>query len=57
MAPYPDLDEQVLSHLKIGVEVRPWRLWIHQPYEWWQKGVACVLADAAHPVRHPLCIS
>ncbi|GAB1729822.1 hypothetical protein NU195Hw_g8792t1 [Hortaea werneckii] len=50
LAPYPDLDEKVLSHLKIGVEVKPWRLWIHQPYDWWQKGVACVLGDAAHPM-------
>ncbi|KAI7478972.1 salicylate hydroxylase [Hortaea werneckii] len=50
LAPYPDLDEQVLSHLKIGVEVKPWRLWVHQPYGWWQKGVACVLGDAAHPM-------
>lgn len=50
VAPYPDLDEQVLNHLKIGIEVRPWRLWVHQPYAYWQKGVACVMGDAAHPV-------
>lgn len=54
VAPYPDLDKQVLDHLKIGIEVRPWRLWVHQPYEWWQKGVACVLGDAAHPVSSSL---
>lgn len=28
LAPYPNLDAQVLSHLKIGKEVRPWRLWV-----------------------------
>ncbi|EEP78860.1 conserved hypothetical protein [Uncinocarpus reesii 1704] len=50
LAPYPDLDSQVLGHLKIGKEIRPWRLWVHEPYEWWQKGVACVMGDAAHPM-------
>jgi salicylate hydroxylase len=28
LAPYPDLDAQVLAHLKIGKEIRPWRLWV-----------------------------
>ncbi|KAJ9136600.1 Salicylate hydroxylase [Pleurostoma richardsiae] len=50
LAPYPDLDVQVWKHLAIGKEIRPWRLWVHQPYEWWQKGVACVMGDAAHPM-------
>ncbi|KAH6682736.1 hypothetical protein B0J14DRAFT_673144 [Halenospora varia] len=50
IAPYPDLDSQVLNHLKIGIDVKPWRLWVHQPYEWWQKGVACIMGDAAHPM-------
>lgn len=50
LAPYPDLDRDVFRHLELGYEVRPWRLWIHEPYEWWQKGVACIMGDAAHPV-------
>ncbi|KAI1922732.1 hypothetical protein LOZ65_003415 [Ophidiomyces ophidiicola] len=50
LAPYPDLDSQVLGHLKIGKEIRPWRLWVHEPYQWWQKGVACIMGDAAHPM-------
>jgi salicylate hydroxylase len=50
LAPYPDLDPQLLEHFKVGVEIKSWRLWVHQPYEWWQKGVACVMGDAAHPV-------
>lgn len=58
LAPYPDLDEQVKSHLRIGVEIRPWRLWVHQPYGWWQKGVTCIMGDAAHPVRiHALAVA
>ena len=26
--PYPELDSQVKDHLAIGIEIRPWRLWI-----------------------------
>lgn len=28
LAPYPNLDSQVHSHLSIGKEIRPWRLWM-----------------------------
>jgi salicylate hydroxylase len=28
LAPYPDLDSQVLAHLKIGKDIQPWRLWV-----------------------------
>jgi salicylate hydroxylase len=28
LAPYPNLDKQVLSHLAIGKEIQPWRLWV-----------------------------
>lgn len=50
LAPYPDLDRQVFKHLEQGYEVRPWRLWLHEPYPYWHKGVACIMGDAAHPV-------
>ena len=50
LAPYPDLDKQVYDHLSIGKEIRPWRLWVHEPYTHWSKGVVCVLGDAAHPM-------
>lgn len=50
LSPYPDLDRQVFQHLAIGEEIRPWRLWVHQPYPLWVKGLACVLGDAAHPM-------
>lgn len=56
LAPFPDLDPQVYKHLAIGKDVSPWRLWVHEPYGWWTKGVACLLGDAAHPVgvsSHP----
>jgi salicylate hydroxylase len=54
LAPYPDLDRRVFEHLGIGYEVRPWRLWLHEPYPRWQKGLACIMGDAAHPVGHIL---
>ena len=50
LSPYPDLDSHVFKHLEIGKEIRPWRLWVHEPYPYWQKGVACLIGDAAHPV-------
>ncbi|KAG8627142.1 hypothetical protein KVT40_004625 [Elsinoe batatas] len=50
LAPYPDLDKGVFKHLAIGKEIRPWKLWMHEPYSHWQKGLACVLGDAAHPM-------
>ncbi|PNS21551.1 hypothetical protein CAC42_910 [Sphaceloma murrayae] len=50
LAPYPDLDKGVFKHLAIGQEVRPWKLWMHEPYPYWQKGLACVMGDAAHPM-------
>ncbi|KAH7141724.1 putative salicylate hydroxylase [Dactylonectria macrodidyma] len=50
LAPYPDLDRQIFKHLEIGYEVRPWRLWLHEPYPLWQKGLACIMGDAAHPM-------
>lgn len=54
LAPYPDLDRNVFKHLALGYEVRPWRLWLHEPYPLWQKGVTCIIGDAAHPVsRRP----
>ncbi|PWY91915.1 salicylate hydroxylase [Aspergillus sclerotioniger CBS 115572] len=50
LAPYPHLDRQVLSHLGIGQEIRPWRLWVHQPYPYITKNMACLLGDAGHPM-------
>ncbi|KAM6485265.1 hypothetical protein HDV62DRAFT_354526 [Trichoderma sp. SZMC 28011] len=50
LAPYPNLDTQVLSHLKIGKEIRPWRLWVHDPYPFIHKNMVCLLGDAGHPM-------
>lgn len=50
LAPYPDLDAQVKAHLAIGIEVQPWRLWVHQPYPYLVKGNVCLIGDAGHPM-------
>ncbi|KAG5992924.1 hypothetical protein E4U54_003514 [Claviceps lovelessii] len=50
LRPYPELDRQVFRHLDIGKEVRPWRLWIHDPYPYLARGVVCLLGDAGHPM-------
>ncbi|KAJ5762570.1 uncharacterized protein N7511_005952 [Penicillium nucicola] len=48
--PYPQLDRQVFAHLKIGTEIKPWRLWVHKPYPYIQRGNVCLLGDAGHPM-------
>ncbi|KAK0387689.1 hypothetical protein NLU13_3934 [Sarocladium strictum] len=50
LAPYPTLDRQVFEHLKIGKEIQPWRLWVHDPYPYLAKGKVCLLGDAGHPM-------
>ncbi|KAJ4423611.1 hypothetical protein N0V82_001779 [Gnomoniopsis sp. IMI 355080] len=50
LAPYPELDKQVKDHLAIGEEIRPWRLWVHQPYPYIVKNTTCLLGDAGHPM-------
>ncbi|KAH8170067.1 FAD binding domain-containing protein [Sarocladium implicatum] len=50
LAPYPTLDRQVFEHLKIGKEIQPWRLWVHDPYPYIHKKKVCLLGDAGHPM-------
>ena len=50
LEPYPELDPNVIAHLKISTDIRPWRLWIHQEYPFWAKGVSSLMGDAAHPM-------
>ncbi|KAJ5465567.1 hypothetical protein N7530_009354 [Penicillium desertorum] len=47
LAPYPELDRQVFNHLKIGTEIKPWRLWVHDPYPYIQRGACMAIEDAA----------
>lgn len=50
LAPFPDLDPNVLGHLAQGEDIRPWRLWVHEPYSHWVRGRAAIMGDAAHPM-------
>ncbi|KPI37462.1 FAD-dependent urate hydroxylase [Cyphellophora attinorum] len=50
LKPYPNLDKQVLDHLRIGHEIQPWRLWVHQPYPYLARDTVCLLGDAGHPM-------
>lgn len=50
LAPYPDLDPDLLAIFKESSDIRPWRLFVHQPYDHWQKGRCCIMGDAAHPM-------
>lgn len=50
LAPYPELDAQVKAHLAIGIEIQPWRLWVHQPYPYLVKESVVLIGDAGHPV-------
>ncbi|KAJ6441094.1 Fungal specific transcription factor [Purpureocillium lavendulum] len=50
LAPYPELDRRVFAHLAIGKEIRPWRLWLHDPYPYLCRGRVSLLGDAGHPM-------
>lgn len=50
LEPYPELDRHVFGHLRIGKEIRPWRLWIHDPYPYIHRNNVCLLGDAGHPM-------
>ncbi|PHH62775.1 hypothetical protein CDD81_6667 [Ophiocordyceps australis] len=50
LRPFGDLDPQVRHHLAIGKEIRPWRMWIHEPYAYITRATVCLLGDAAHPM-------
>lgn len=50
LKPYPQLDRHVFSHLAIGKEIQPWRLWVHNPYPYIQRENVCLLGDAGHPM-------
>ncbi|KIV94176.1 hypothetical protein PV10_01965 [Exophiala mesophila] len=50
LEPYPELDRQVFAHLSIGQEIKPWRLWVHDPYPYLARNNICLLGDAGHPM-------
>lgn len=50
LAPFEDLDPKLLALFRNSEDIKPWRLFVHQPYTHWQQGRTCILGDAAHPM-------
>lgn len=50
LAPFPNLDPELLAIFKNSTDIKPWRLFVHQPYSHWKKGRTCIMGDAAHPM-------
>ncbi|KAI9053229.1 hypothetical protein LZ554_002196 [Drepanopeziza brunnea f. sp. 'monogermtubi'] len=50
MQPFSTLDPDLQALFRNSTDIKPWRLFVHQPYPHWQKGKTCILGDAAHPM-------
>lgn len=50
LLPFGTLDPRLLAIFKNSYDIKPWRLFVHQPYPLWQSGTTCILGDAAHPM-------
>jgi salicylate hydroxylase len=50
LEPFDTLDPNLTALFKNSTDIKPWRLFVHQPYPIWQKGSTCILGDAAHPM-------
>ncbi|KAL1658529.1 hypothetical protein GGF50DRAFT_108483 [Schizophyllum commune] len=44
------LEKNVVDLLKNSIDRMPWRLYVHDEYPYWSKGVTTLLGDAAHPM-------
>ena len=47
---YGELHSECANLIKHSVDRMPWRMFNHQPYEYWHKGKVCIMGDAAHPM-------
>jgi salicylate hydroxylase len=47
---FPGLDARVKTLFLNAEDIKMWRLYIHDPYPYWTKGVVGLLGDAAHPM-------
>jgi salicylate hydroxylase len=50
LAPFGTLDVRLQEMFKNSTDIKPWRLFVHQPYPHWQAGTTCIMGDAAHPM-------
>ncbi|KAI6778296.1 uncharacterized protein J7T54_008474 [Emericellopsis cladophorae] len=50
VATFPDLDEKLKTLFLNAEDIKMWRLYNHDPYEYWVRGRCALLGDAAHPM-------
>lgn len=50
LAPFKSLDPELHAIFANSTDIKPWRLYVHQPYSHWQKGRTAIMGDAAHPM-------
>jgi salicylate hydroxylase len=50
LEPFGTLDPDLLALFQNSKDIKPWRLFVHQPYPHWQSGATCIMGDAAHPM-------
>ncbi|TVY46786.1 FAD-dependent monooxygenase [Lachnellula occidentalis] len=50
LEPFGTLDPKLYALFQNSTDIKPWRLFVHQPYPIWQSGLTCILGDAAHPM-------
>lgn len=50
LLPFGTLDPELQALFRNSTDIKPWRLFVHQPYDLWQSGLTCILGDAAHPM-------
>ncbi len=50
LEPFGNLDPNLLDLFQNSTDIKPWRLFVHQPYPTWTQGPTCILGDAAHPM-------
>lgn len=50
LAPFPNLDPDLRAIFANSTDIKPWRLFVHEPYTHWQRGRTCIMGDAAHPM-------
>lgn len=44
------LDKRVVDLIEHSFDRMPWRLYLHEEYPYWSKGLATLSGDAAHPM-------
>jgi salicylate hydroxylase len=58
LAPFPELDKEILDLLKISTDIKPWRLFVHQPCKHSSRALTLFTADfeGRHPLDEGCCM-